>query len=813
MYPEDFEHKVGFDAVRQLLKEKCISEPGIEFVDEISFSDNFDAVSMSLNQTSEFCQILAEENDFSMGNIVDIRNGLKKIRVEGLFLDEQELNGLRTSLETFSQLLKFFNNADETRYFHLRQLFIDAENVDNILREINRILDKYGKIKDNASAQLFAIRREMTSVQGSISRILQSVLRKAQTDGYVEKDLSPVMRDGRLVIPVNPSYKRHIKGIVLDESATGKTVFIEPTEAVEANNRLRELNGEERREIIKILTEFSTFLRPYTEEILHLFEILGEIDMIRAKALFATEINAVLPQITSQTEFEWHGACHPLLYLSHKKQGKKVVPLNIKLNDENRILLISGPNAGGKSVCLKTVGLLQYMLQCGLLVPMSESSKTGIFTDIFIDIGDEQSIEDDLSTYSSHLKNMKYFLRNCNEKSIILIDEFGSGTEPRIGGAIAEVLLKQFNEKRTYGVVTTHYTNLKLFAENTDGVANGAMLYNRHEMQPLFELQIGIPGSSFAVEIARKIGLPEDIISEASEKAGNENVKLDKYLQDAIRDKHYWETKRKTIRQKEKYFEEMAEKYRAELENIEKQRKELLRNAKSEAKSMIENANAQIENTIRKIKESKADKEQTKSARNDLKEFSSELQQKEESLASLSKKIEKIAVKKHDKPKQKQQFDPKNYAVGDNVRLKGQNTIGVILDIQGKNATVAFGQLKMNAKLENLEKLSNNQVKKEQRQITLIGATTREEIRQKKLNFKHEIDVRGMRGDEALQAVMYFIDDALTVGVSEVRILHGTGTGALREVIRQYLATVNGVERYHDEHVQFGGAGITVVEF
>ena len=810
-YPEDFEHKIGFDAIRYMLKEKCVSAPGAEFVERMSFSSDFGELSCRLHQTKEFCSVLSENSDFSLGGIVDVREGLKKIRVEGLYLDESEVDGLRVSLETYGRVCSFFDMAESERYPHLRSLFSDAADLNALLREINRILDKYGKVRDNASARLAAIRKEAFAVQSGISQILHTVLRKAQSDGYVDRDQSPVVRDGRLVIPVNPSYKRHIKGIVLDESATGKTVFIEPAEAVEANNRLRELNAEERREIIKILMDFSAFAAPFVPEVLHAFEIIGELDFICAKAMWAREVGALLPQMAGDAVLEWRNAYHPLLLLSHRKQGREVVPLNIKLNAENRILLISGPNAGGKSVCLKTVGLLQYMLQCGMLVPMHESSVAGVFEGIFIDIGDEQSIEDDLSTYSSHLKNMKYFLRNCNEKTIILIDEFGSGTEPRIGGAIAEVLLRKFNERRTFGVVTTHYTNLKLLAENTAGIQNGAMLYNRHEMRPLFELQIGIPGSSFAIEIARKIGLPEEVISEVGDKVGDDNLKLDKYLQDVVRDRHYWAEKRKNIRQKEKYLEETAEKYRLELEDVAKQRKELLRAAKQEARKMLEDANAQIENTIRKIKESEAEKTKTKEARSELKDFAAAVQQTAEQSPALTRKIEKIAGgKKKEKPKQ--QFDKEIYKVGDNVRLKGQHTVGVILEIQDKNATVAFGQLKMNAKLSNLEKLSNNQVKKEQRQVVLISSSTRDEIRRKKLNFKQEIDVRGMRGDEALQAVMYFIDDALTVGVSQVRILHGTGTGALREVIRQYLSTVNGVTHFHDEHVQLGGSGITVVE-
>ncbi|GAE84398.1 recombination inhibitory protein MutS2 [Bacteroides reticulotermitis JCM 10512] len=633
------------------------------------------------------------------------------------------------------------------------------------------------------------------------------------------------MRDGRLVIPVAPGLKRKIKGIVHDESASGKTVFIEPAEVVEANNRIRELEGEERREIIRILMEFSNVVRPTIPEILQSYEFLAEIDFIRAKSYFAITTSSLKPALEDEQLVDWTMAVHPLLQLSLAKHGKKVVPLDIELNQKQRILIISGPNAGGKSVCLKTVGLLQYMLQCGMLVPMHERSHAGLFSSIFIDIGDEQSIEDDLSTYSSHLTNMKIMMKSCDEKSIILIDEFGGGTEPQIGGAIAEAVLVRFNEKRTFGVITTHYQNLKHFAEDHEGVVNGAMLYDRHLMQALFQLQIGNPGSSFAVEIARKIGLPEDVIADASQIVGSEYINADKYLQDIVRDKRYWEGKRQTIRQREKQMEETIARYQSEMEELQKSRKEILRQAKEEAERLLQESNARIENTIRTIKEAQAEKEKTRLIRQELNDFraSMEKQDSKEHEEKMARKMEKLK-EKQDRKKNKKSPDPKvastqaaapkakPIAVDDYVKIKGQTAIGKISEINGKNATIIFGSIKTTVKLDRLERSNAAPKPQEGVKSTFVSTQTHDQMYEKKLNFKQDIDVRGMRGDEALQAVTYFIDDAVLVGMDRVRILHGTGTGTLRTLIRQYLDTVPGVRHFADEHVQFGGAGITVVD-
>ena len=782
------------------------------------FSARIDEVLTWLERTDEFLRLIRGDEEFPVNYFFDVRPALKRIRPEGTWLDERELFDLERSLRTIDDIVRFFRPNEEgtVRYPALTELAGDVQVFPTLIQRIDGILDKFGHIKDNASPALARIRGEITTTMSGISRNLQSILRSAQAEGVVDKDITPTMRDGRLMIPVAPAFKRKIKGIVHDESASGKTVFIEPEAVVEANNRIRELEAEERREIIRILTDFTAEVRPRVADILRSYEFLADIDFIRAKALFADQIGAIKPVVEDKRQIDWVGAVHPLLYLSSRKQGKEVVPLDIELTEAKRILLISGPNAGGKSVCLKTVGLLQYMLQCGVPIPLRECSRTGIFERIFIDIGDEQSIENDLSTYSSHLLNMKYFVRNCDDRTLLLIDEFGGGTEPQIGGAIAEALLDRFNRNRAFGVITTHYQNLKHFAEDAEGIVNGAMLYDRHLMRPLFRLSIGNPGSSFAIEIARKIGLPEEVIAEASEKVGADYINMDKYLQDIVRDKRYWETKRQNIRQREKRLEEVTARYEQDLEAVGKQRKEIIQEAKEEARRILREANARIENTIREIKEAQAEKERTKLARKELEDFKDTVDAAAEDDERIARKMEKLRERDRRK-RRKAEPEPRAaevvaIGVGDAVRLKGQASAGVVMELQGKQAVVAFGMLKSTVKLEQLEKVSKGQIKKETPKSTFISARTADDMHEKKIHFKQEIDIRGMRGDEALQAVTYFIDDAIQVGASKVRILHGTGTGALRQLVREYLRTVPGVRHFEDEHVQFGGAGITVVE-
>lgn len=821
IYPQNFEEKIGFDNIRALLKGKCLSDLGRERVADMSFATSLHVIENEIDMTVELMSIMSSEADFPVNHFYDMRQSLKKIRIEGTWMSEQEIFDLRRSLQTVADIASFFGGEDDgERYPALKRLAADVVLFPDVVKRIDAIIDKFGKVKDNASARLREIRMELSSVMSGISKNLYGIIRAAQNDGYVDKDVVPTMRDGRLVIPVAPALKRRIKGIVHDESASGKTVFIEPAEIVEANNRIRELESEEKREIIRILTDFADYLRPQADAMMISYDFLGEIDFIRAKALFSIQVGAVKPDMSSSQIVDWSNAVHPLLKLSLEKHGKKVVPLDIRLNGRQRILLISGPNAGGKSVCLKTVGLLQYMYQCGMPVCMDESSVVGLFDDIFIDIGDEQSIENDLSTYSSHLLNMKIMLKKCNAKSLLLIDEFGSGTEPQIGGAIAEALLQRFNAAGACGVITTHYQNLKHFADSHEGVVNGAMLYDRQKMQALFQLQIGNPGSSFAVEIARKIGLPEDVIKDASDMVGSDYINSDKYLQDIVRDKRYWENKRQNIRQKEKALESTIATYEKAFEELKSERKDILLKAKDEALKLISDSNAAIENTIREIKEAQAEKEKTKELRKKLTDLKTTIENgNNDEEERIKAKMERLREKQQRRKKEKAKPDtskiadkPKEieFKTGDFVRVKGQSSVGQIMEINGGNVKVAFGTMVMTLKKDRIEPAAAP--KKADNRVSAVSLQTQDHIYEKKLAFKQDIDVRGMRGDEAVQAVTYFIDDAIQVGMDRVRILHGTGNGILRTLIRQYLETVPGVKNYRDEHVQFGGAGITVVD-
>lgn len=821
IYPQNFEEKIGFDNIRALLKGKCLSDLGRERVAGMSFATSLHVIENEIDMTVELMSVMSSEADFPVNHFYDMRQSLKKIRIEGTWMSEQEIFDLRRSLQTVADIASFFGGEDDgERYPALKRLAADVVLFPDVVKRIDAIIDKFGKVKDNASARLREIRMELSSVMSGISKNLYGIIRAAQNDGYVDKDVVPTMRDGRLVIPVAPALKRRIKGIVHDESASGKTVFIEPAEIVEANNRIRELESEEKREIIRILTDFADYLRPQADAMMISYDFLGEIDFIRAKALFSIQVGAVKPDMSSSQIVDWSNAVHPLLKLSLEKHGKKVVPLDIRLNGRQRILLISGPNAGGKSVCLKTVGLLQYMYQCGMPVCMDESSVVGLFDDIFIDIGDEQSIENDLSTYSSHLLNMKIMLKKCNAKSLLLIDEFGSGTEPQIGGAIAEALLQRFNAAGACGVITTHYQNLKHFADSHEGVVNGAMLYDRQKMQALFQLQIGNPGSSFAVEIARKIGLPEDVIKDASDMVGSDYINSDKYLQDIVRDKRYWENKRQNIRQKEKALESTIAAYEKAFEELKSERKDILLKAKDEALKLISDSNAAIENTIREIKEAQAEKEKTKELRKELTDLKAAIEsENNDEEERIKAKMERLREKQQRRKKEKAKPDaaktvdrPKEIELkaGDFVRVKGQSSVGQIMEISGGNVKAAFGAMVMTLKKDRIEPAAAP--KKADSRVSAVSMQTQDHIYEKKLAFKQEIDVRGMRGDEAVQAVTYFIDDAIQVGMDRVRILHGTGNGILRTLIRQYLETVPGVKNYRDEHVQFGGAGITVVD-
>lgn len=806
------EAKLSFGKIRDLVKSECLSDLGKEKCDQMSFLTNFDTILEEANRTNEFVRILQEE-DFPTDGFYDVREAIQRIKVVGTYIEPAELFDLSRVVEAIGSIVSFFSNREEGTYYYLQELSRDVFTFPDIQRAIARILDKYGQIKDTASSKLGEIRREKSATEGSISRNMSSILRKAVEDGIVEKGTTPAVRDGRLVIPISPFFKKKLRGIVHDESATGKTVFIEPEVIVEANNKLRELEAEEQREIVRILTEFTTeILRPRTDELLFSVDYLSVVDFTRAKALFALKTNSVMPKLRNEQVIDWRDAIHPLLFLSHQASGKEIVPLDIHLDKNNRILLISGPNAGGKSVCLKSVGLIQYMAQCGMLVPMHADSEVGIFNDILINIGDEQSIENDLSTYSSHLSYMKEFAKKCNGKTILLIDEFGGGTEPRIGGAIAEALLDHFNRQKSFGVITTHFTNLKQFATDTDGLVNGAMLYDRHEMRPLFRLEIGNPGSSFALEIARKIGLPESVIARATEIVGNDYVNMEKYLQDIVRDKRYWENKRQNIRQKEKHIEELEEKLTVDVNNINAERKRILSDAKAKSKELLDGANAKIERTIKLIKEAKAEKEATRQAREDLTKYKSEVVFGDENDA-FAKKVEKLNAKSQQKsgaPAQQKQEKP--ISVGDTVKIKTSGAKGKVLEIKGNSVDVALGNLRTTVKLKDLQLTQEAAQKTQKFSFNIVSSNNSDIVHERSKNFKLQIDVRGMRADEALQAVSYYIEDAIMLDAGTVRILHGTGTGVLRQVIREYLKTVPQVKSFRDEHVDFGGAGITVVE-
>ncbi len=848
IYPDNFESKIGFTDIRAMLREACMSSLGTEKVDDMQVMDNACEVREKLARVREFRLLIEENDDFPLSYFFDMRQSVSRLRLENTHLEESELFDLRRSLDTIDKIKKIlvpetFEIGDEVKYPQLQIIAEEISTFPYLVHRIDQILDKYGKLRDTASPELAKIRRELKQAEGSVSRTLYNILRKAQQEGLVDKDVSPALRDGRLVIPVSPAMKRRIPGIVHDESATGKTAFVEPTQVVEANNKIRELEAAEKKEIIRILTEFAKIIRPDVRYIAASYSLLAHIDFLRAKLLVADKLKAIEPHVADEPMMDWIGACHPLLMLSLNRQGKKIVPLDIRLDKTGRILVISGPNAGGKSVCLKTTGLLQYMLQCGLPIPVKENSRCGVFRNIMIDIGDEQSIENDLSTYSSHLQNMKQMIRSASPSTLLLIDEFGTGTEPQIGGAIAEAVLKQFWKKGAYAVITTHYQNLKHFADDHEGVANGAMLYDRHEMQALFQLQIGRPGSSFAIEIARKTGIPEEVIKDASEIVGQDYIQSDKYLQDIVRDKRYWEAKRQTIHQREKDMQRTIDRYETNITDIEQERKAILRKAKEQAEEILRESNKRIENAIREIREQQAEKEATRRIREEINSFRTSLNDIDTKAEDdkIARKIEQLKARKERKEKRKADkelaaasgstkavvpqnaplaIENSNIEVGSTVRIKGLTTVGIIDKIEGKNATVIFGDMRTKMRIERLEyanaaKPVEKPVAERHSELNEIHVShsTRSAIDDRRNNFRQELDVRGMRGDEALNAVMYFIDDAILVGVQQVRILHGKGNGILRQLIRQYLDTVPNVVNYRDEHVQFGGAGITVVEF
>ena len=765
------------------------------------------------------------EHEFPGGEYPDVDHIVAKLRVEGSFLDVEEVVTLHRALTVVGGIVAFILNREE-QYpaLHARSRGVAA--FPEIVQRIDAIVDRFGNVKDNASPGLLEIRCAVREREGQAAKRLQAVLSAAKNAGIVDADAQISIREGKAVIPVAAANKRKLQGFIHDESATGRTFYVEPVEVVEINNELRELEYAERREIVRILSEFTDSVRPDAELIADSGDYLAEIDMLRAKGRWASENGCVKPIVSTDDRLVLKNARHPLLQQTLRAQGREVVPLDMQLDRRKHILVISGPNAGGKSVCLKTTGIVQYMFQCGFLVPASEVSELPVFRSIFIDIGDEQSIDDDLSTYSSHLLNMKNMLAGASSATLVLIDEFGSGTEPVIGGAIAEAILERLLAKGCYGVITTHYANIKYYASNAEGIANGAMMFDVQHIRPLFRLETGKPGSSFAVEIARKIGLPEEIIRIAGEKAGSDHINIEKQLREIARDKHYWEQKRDRIRLTDRKVEELEQTYAEQLAKIKSERQQILKKAKQEAQRLIADANKQIENTIRTIREAQAEKELTRLARRELDDFRDAVEQADtaEKDAQVAREIERIERRRQRRIERKTQRGeaqaaaapeppkPREVETGSKVRMAGQDMVGVVQSVKGKKAQVAFGQILTTVDKKLLTVVSNSEFREATRPQTARTVVS-VDISARKLNFRDHIDVRGMRAAEALDAVQDFVDDALMVGVGSVSILHGKGTGALKEEIRRYLRTVPEVESAKDEHADRGGAGITIVTF
>ncbi len=853
LYPKTIEEKIGFDEIRKLLRGHCISKLGAERCDRMTFMTQPQPIREALAQIEDMDRLLMNEDQLPGEDFFDFRPQILKLRIEKTYLEEQELWELKRSLVTLHSWIDIIRQTSDseaadgegTAYPALSRMADGVFTFHQVVSQIEKVIDKYGHVKDEASPELAAIRLEMHRSEGSINKTLVSILESAKQEGLIEKNVMPTVRDGRLMIPIPPAMKRRIRGIVHDESATGKTVFVEPTAVVEANNRIRKLEADERREVIRILTEISDRLRPNLPELTKAVEFLAELEFVLAKQRLGEQLDAHCIMPSGKPMIDWSQARHPLLEMNLKRQGRQVVPLDLRLNASQRFLIISGPNAGGKSVCLKTVGLLQYMLQCGMPITANANSTAGVFDSIFIDIGDQQSIDDDLSTYSSHLTNMKVMMKQCTPTSLLLIDEMGSGTEPTIGGALAEAILTRLVDGGSYGIVTTHYQNLKQFARNHKGVVNGAMLYDRQQMQALFQLQIGNPGSSFAVEIARKTGIPEDVIKAASDIVGKEYISADQYLLDITRDKRYWESKRQTVHGQEKALNRQLQELEQEVEELQQKRKQIIQDAKEQAQQILKESNARVENAIREIRESQADKQRTREVRDDLELYREELaaadqQAKDDLVARKMQQIQERRRRKEERRSRQKDAKPQENAapqsplsglmqslgsqlrVGSTVRIKGQTAVGTIEEVSGKRATVVFGSLRMIVDLKKLQAAQpeNKDARAESRTASLMSGASvprpalgTSYMHKASLTFSQEIDIRGQRADEALDTVLHYIDDAILVGASRVRILHGTGTGALRQLVRQYLSTVPQVHSAHDEHVQFGGAGITVVEF
>jgi len=828
---ERLEQKLGFDRIRSMIESRCSTSLAKERSGSDLFSTSYEEIEEELSRTDEMRLIVMFESSFPDSGFVDTYPFLKQLEASSSFLDLNSVVRLRNSLDTTRQIVAFFKNTKEGQYLRLKKMAEPVVLYPEISRRIDSIVDKFGDIRDSASAELQTIRRAIKDKEGQISKRINSILRSAQSEGLVDEDASVSVRDGRVLIPVLAANKRKIPGFIYDESASGKTAFVEPLEIVELNNLVRELHFAEQREIIKILAEFSDFLRPYLPELLQSAIFMAEIDFLRAKALISIQMQAGKPIVSKDQILVMNKGRHPLLESALKKEGKEIVPLSLNLEKEKHILLISGPNAGGKSVCLKTVGLLQYMFQSGFLIPASEISELGVFNNIFIDIGDEQSIENDLSTYSSHLKNMRDIIQQADSRSLVLIDEFGAGTEPTAGGAIAEAILTEIERRGAFGVITTHYSNLKFYASSSNGVLNGGMQFDVQNIKPLFKLEIGTPGSSFAFELARKMGLPEQVVKLAEEKAGSDFVDLERHLRKIARNRRQWEEKLARIKSTDKALENITDKYQKELTDIQSLKKSIIEGAKKEAASIIAEANRKIEQTIKEIKETQAEKEHTKLLRKELTEFSNEVQSDRQSAEDerIAKKMEQLVRRKERQEERKVEREKKRgetpvinvvkplkesqeLKTGDNVRIDQGEVIGEVIKIEGKDVSVAIGSIISRVSAKRLTRISGKEMKGSTGVRTKASIVQSESISERKLNFRPTIDVRGQRLEEAIESVTRFIDDAIMVDVGEVKILHGKGNGILREELRKYLKAMGVVQSAKDEDIQLGGAGITVVK-
>lgn len=799
IYPSDFENKIGFKAIREHLNELCISDMGKEFVGKMCYCTDVDEIHTYLRLIQDFETLMQDGVPFPVRDYNDLRDEFKHLAIDGTVISLESMFALKPTLSALFYVFKFFKSEASDKVPYLKAL-AEGISIDNhIFTEINRLIDDKGEIPDNASAELAEIRRNIRRKQSSIDHRMHKILIEAKNSGWTDSTAEMTIRDGRPVIPVRAADKRELRGFIHDESATGQTVYIEPAEIFETNNEIKELEYAERREINKILLAFTKILRPEISNLIMAWRLLGLLDFIRAKALLAHEFNCVIPEVVDEPMFDWIEARHPLLEMKLKGQGKQITPLDLKLCKNNRILVISGPNAGGKSVCLKTIGLIQYMLQCGLAIPVKIDSKCGVFHDMFIDIGDEQSLENDLSTYSSHLINMKELLEHGNERTLFLIDEFGTGTEPQLGGAIAEAILLKMNEKKSFGVVTTHYANLKLLADNHPGIVNGAMLFDTRYLQPLYVMMIGKPGSSFAFEIAKKIGFPHEILDSAAEISGREHLDFDQQLQQLEIEKKEVRKKEYELKVADKLLDEVVTKYKTQLADIEKNRKTLLREASKEAQEIIDRANAQIEKTIREIKEAQAEKNRTKELREELKEMKTNLANEEK---SLSKQL---------KAEEKEEIANADLKVGDMVCINELEVVGELLAISETDVTIQFGDVRLRTTADKLRKISRSQARKAQQNPSYLRKSIMNDINEKAQHFNLTLDVRGQRGEEAVDNVAKYIDEANLLSIKEVSILHGKGNGILRKLIREYLSKQQCVQSFNDASLETGGAGITRV--